>query len=192
MKLGRKVIGHIGRLGRKLVKGAAVGVGITVAVLGLKHANDVSDHSAEREKTNAESHEHLHKARATSRATVIMDGLNREHEDETRLRTSVISGAAAAGRSRVPVAPHFGRYVVKTHRKQKGETAMGRLQRINTMTNDSRRRDAVIDARMQADVGARAGIAKAEEDLRITKKKKRWKKKKKYQFPEDLAARVGK
>ena len=65
MKLGRKVIGHIGRLGRKLVKGAAVGVGITVAVLGLKHANDVSDHSAEREKTNAESHEHLHKARAT-------------------------------------------------------------------------------------------------------------------------------
>ena len=33
MKLGRKVVGHIGRLGRKLVKGAAVGV---AEVLRLK------------------------------------------------------------------------------------------------------------------------------------------------------------
>ena len=167
----------------------------------MKHANDVSDHSAEREKANAENQEHLHKARATSRATVIMGGLNREQEDETRLRTSVIREASAKGRSRAPVPPHYRGYVGK---QQKAKRAAGQRrrsaeeeQRIKTMTHDQRRLDAVRDERMKADVGARAVIAKAEENLRINKKKKKKRKKNKsqshkYQYPEHLAARVGK
>ena len=83
---------------------------------------------------------------------------------------SVIREASAKGKIRVPVAPHFGRYVVKTHRKQKGETAMGRPQRINAMTNDSRRRDAVRDEALRQDV---ANIAKAEEGLRLSKQKQK-------------------
>jgi hypothetical protein len=168
-KLGKKVL-KVLRLGKKVV---AVAGAVGGAALGLKHIHDVNAHSDERARTNAEDQSHLHKARATSRATVIMDGLDREHDAETRHRSSVISGAAAKGKSRVPVAPHFGRYVVKTHRKQKGETAMGRLQRINTMASDSRRRDAVRDEALRQDLGTRAKIAKAEEGLRLSKQKQK-------------------
>jgi len=168
-KLGKKVL-KVLRLGKKVV---AVAGAVGGAALGLKHIHDVNAHSAENARTNAEDQAYLHKARATSRATGIMDGLDREQDAETRHRSSVISGAAAKGKSRVPVAPHFGRYVVKTHRKQKGETAMGRLQRINTMTSDSRRRDAVRDEALMQDVGTRARIAKAEEGLRLSKQKKK-------------------
>ena len=168
-KLGKKVL-KVLRLGKKVV---AVAGAVGGAALGLKHIHDVTAHSAERARTNAEDQAYLHKSRATEKATGIMERLDREHDAETRLRSSVISGAAAKGKSRVPVAPHFGRYVVKTHRKQKGETAMGRLQRINTMTNDSRRRDAVRDEALRQDLGTRATIAKAEEGLRISKQKQK-------------------
>ena len=171
-KLGKKVL-KVLRLGKKVV---AVAGAVGGAVLGLKHIHDVSAHSDERARTNAEDQAYLHKARATSRATGIMDGLEREQDAETRHRgamDSVIREASAKGKSRVPVAPHFGRYVVKTHRKQKGETAMGRLQRINTMTNNSRRRDAVRDEALMQDVGTRAKIAKAEEGLRLSKQKQK-------------------
>ena len=171
-KLGLKVL-KVLRLGKKVV---AVAGAVGGAALGLKHIHDVSTHSDERARTNAEDQDYLHKARATSRATGIMDGLEREQDAETRHRgamDSVIREASAKGKSRVPVAPHFGRYVVKTHRKQKGETAMGRLQRINTMTSDSRRRDAVRDEALRQDVGTRARIAKAEEGLRLSKQKQK-------------------
>ena len=171
-KLGKKVL-KVLRFGKKVV---AVAGAVGGAALGLKHIHDVSAHSAENARTNAEDQAYLHKARATSRATVIMDGLDRDHDAETRHRgamDSVIREASAKGKVRAPVAPHFGRYVVKTHRKQKGETAMGRLQRINTMTNDSRRRDAVRDEALRQDLGTRAKIAKAEEGLRISKQKKK-------------------
>ena len=168
-KLGKKVL-KVLRLGKKVV---AVAGAVGGAALGLKHIHDVTAHSAERARTNAEDQAYLHKSRATEKATGIMERLDREQDTETRHRSSVISGAAAKGKSRVPVAPHFGRYVVKTHRKQKGETAMGRLQRINTMTSDSRRRDAVRDEALRQDVGTRARIAKAEEGLRISKQKQK-------------------
>ena len=168
-KLGKKVL-KVLRLGKKVV---AVAGAVGGAALGLKHIHDVTAHSAENTRTNAEDQADLHKSRATEKATGIMERLDREQDAETRHRSSVIRGASAKGKSRVPVAPHFGRYVVKTHRKQKGETAMGRLQRINTMTNDSRRRDAVRDEALRQDLGTRAKIAKAEEGLRLSKQKQK-------------------
>ena len=92
-KLGKKVL-KVLRLGKKVV---AVAGAVGGAALGLKHIHDVNAHSAENARTNAEDQAYLHKARATSRATGIMDGLEREQDAETRHRSSVIREASAKG-----------------------------------------------------------------------------------------------
>ena len=50
---------------------------------------------------------------------------------------------------------------------------MDRLKSINKMNRETRERDAVRDENLRQDVGTRAKIAKAEEGLRIKKKKKK-------------------
>ena len=171
MRLGKKVK-KVMRVGAKAL---AVAGAVGGAWLGVKnvqyHAN-----RGERDEYHAgvEARDEANRKKdATAKATSIMERLDRDEEADKRHRSSMISEASAKGKKRVPVPPRFGEYVVKTHKKKRGETAMERLHRINKMNRETRERDAVRDDNLRQEVGTRAKIAKAEEDLRLAKQKKK-------------------
>ena len=170
MRLGKKVQ-KVMRVGAKAL---AVAGAVGGAWLGVKNVQYHANQGARDEyHAGVEARDEANRKKdATAKATSIMEKLDRDEEADKRHRASVISEASAKGKKRAPVPPRFGEYVIKTHRKQRGETAMGRLKSINKMNRETRERDAVRDENLRQDVGTRAKIAKAEEDLRIKKKRR--------------------
>jgi hypothetical protein len=171
MRLGKKVK-KVMRVGTKAL---AIAGAVGGAWLGVKNAQYHANQGARDEyHAGVEARDASHRKKdATAKSKAIMEKLDRDEEADKRHRASVISEASAKGKKRAPVPPRFGEYVVKTHKKKRGETAMERLHRINKMKRETQERDAVRDEKLRKDVGTRAKIAKAEEDLRIKKKKKK-------------------
>ena len=183
MKFGtRSVLGmkvqKVLRLGKKVM---AVAGAVGGAYLGVKHVQHQHEHKAYQAERDAEMAK-WNTERYTQDAKDIMDKLDADADADKRMRSAVISGAVAKGKSRVPVPPPVPKRSVIT-----GETAMDKLHRQKKEENWAKKTQARRDEKQRVAITTRATIAKAEEGLRV-KKKKKTKTKTKYHYGGHLTA----
>ena len=177
--LGKKVQ-KVLRIGQKVL---AVAGAVGGAYLGVKHVQHQHEHEhkayqAEQDAGTAK----WYKERHTQDAKAIMDKLIADANADKRMRSAVISGVVAKGKSRVPVPPPVPKRSVIT-----GETSMDKLHRKKKEENWAKKTQARRDEKQRVAITTRATIAKAEEGLRV-KKKKKTKTKTKYHYGGHLTA----